>query len=141
MLVKNALDDQIKTISDNISRRLIRLRLQENTAANQTAIKELADERQLLRRLLWKPAFTELMPEERRLLSRLVPQAIEAQSAILADAEMLIFEGYKFDETTGVVAWTIDKKADRKGFLSCENAAPPHGNRSDYVRLQGNNPV
>jgi hypothetical protein len=26
----------------------------------------------------------------------------------------LIFEGYKFDETTGVVAWTIDKKQTGK---------------------------
>ena len=85
-LVKAALEERIKTVSDGISRRLMRLRMRENTAENQDVIKKLAAERQLLRRLLWKPAFTNLLPDEQGMLARLVPEAIDEQSAILADA-------------------------------------------------------
>ena len=74
-LVKDAIEERIKTESDLISRRLMRLRLQESTSANQVVIKKLADERQLFRRLLWKSTFTDLLPEERRILSQLVPKS------------------------------------------------------------------
>ncbi len=86
-LVKEALEERIKTVSDGISRRLMRLRMLENTAKNQEVINELAAERQLLRRLLWKPAYTDLSPDEQRMLVRLLPQTIDEQSAILADAK------------------------------------------------------
>jgi hypothetical protein len=85
-LVKEAIEERAKTESDLVSRRLMRLRLQEATNANQTIIKELAGERQLLQRLLWKPGYTDLTPEERRVLTQLVPKAIADQNAILADA-------------------------------------------------------
>jgi hypothetical protein len=86
-LVKDAIEERIKTDSDQISRRLMRLRLQENTAANQAIIKELAYQRQLLRRLLWMNKFTNLLPEERQVLTQLMPKTIHDQNAILADAE------------------------------------------------------
>jgi len=86
-LVGEALEERIKTVSDGVSRRLMRLRMRENAAENQDVIDELAAERQLLRRLVWKPAYTDLLPDERRMLVRLVPQAIDEQSAILADAK------------------------------------------------------
>ena len=85
-LAQMALEEQIKTESDKISRRLMRLRLQENTAANQKVIKDLVSERQLLRRLVWMPSFTGLSPEEQQVLTRMVPRAIDEQGAILADA-------------------------------------------------------
>jgi len=86
-LVKNALEEQIKTTSDKISRRLMRLRLQEETAVNQKVIQELVLERQLLRRLVWKQTYTDLSPEEQQVLTRMVPPAISEQQAILADAK------------------------------------------------------
>ena len=87
-LVKEALEERIKTVSDGISRRLIRLRMQERTGQNQDVIDQLAAERLLLRRLVWKPAYTDLLTDERQMLTRLVPQAIEDQEAILADAKI-----------------------------------------------------
>jgi hypothetical protein len=86
-LVKDAIEERIKTESDLISRRLMRLRLQESTSENRVVIKDLADERQLFRRLLWKNTFTDLLPEERRALSQLVPKTINDQKAILFDAK------------------------------------------------------
>jgi hypothetical protein len=65
----------------------MRLRLQESTSANQVAIEKLADERRLFRRLVWKSTFTDLLPEERRALSLLVPKTIKDQKAILFDAK------------------------------------------------------
>ncbi|MEX1347259.1 MAG: FtsX-like permease family protein [Desulfobacterales bacterium] len=86
-LVKDAIEERIKTESDLISRRLMELRLQEKTAANQVVIRKLADERLLLRQLLWKSTFTDLLPEERQALSQLVPKAIDDRKAILLDAK------------------------------------------------------
>ena len=87
VLVKQALEEQVKTVSDIVSRRLMRLRLQEKSAANQADIKKLADDRSLLRRLVWKPTYADLLPEERQALTRIVPQAIAEQRAILNDAQ------------------------------------------------------
>ncbi len=57
VLAKQALEDQVKTASDIVSRRLMHLRLQEKSAANQDDIKKLDGERSLLRRLVWKPTY------------------------------------------------------------------------------------
>jgi hypothetical protein len=86
-LVKEALEEQIKTVSDGMSRRLMRLRMQQGAAKNQGVLDELAAERMLLRRLVWKPAYADLLPDEQRMLVRLVPETIGAQNAILADAK------------------------------------------------------
>ncbi len=86
-LVKEALEERIKTVSDQISRRLIRLRMQAKATQDQALIDQLAAERMLLRRLVWKPAYTDLLADERQMLIRLVPAAIEDQKAILADAQ------------------------------------------------------
>ncbi len=86
-LLKDALEERIKTESDLISRRLMRLRLQERTSANRVVIEKSAEERQLYRQLLWKSTYTDLVPEEIRALSQLVPKAINDQKAILADAK------------------------------------------------------
>ncbi len=86
-LAKQALEEQVKTESDRVSRSLMRLRLQEKSSATQTAIKRLADERLILRRLVWMPAYVNLSADELKTLTRLVPQAIELQRSILNDAE------------------------------------------------------
>jgi hypothetical protein len=87
-LVKDALEERIKTESDFISRRLMQLRLQKATDANKTTIADLAGKRQLLRQLLWMGAFTNLSTEERRMLAQLVPKTIKDQEALLADAKL-----------------------------------------------------
>ncbi|MBT8365766.1 MAG: M28 family peptidase, partial [Deltaproteobacteria bacterium] len=86
LLAKQALEEQIKTVSDSVSRRLMRLRLQEKTANNLSDINKLANERQLLRQLVWKPTYTDLTSEEQQALTRLVPQALREQRAVLSDA-------------------------------------------------------
>jgi hypothetical protein len=86
-LIKDAIEERIKTESDLISRRLMRLRLQESNSENQVVIKKLADERLLFRQLLWKSTFRDVLPEERRILSQLVPKTIDDQKAILFDAK------------------------------------------------------
>ena len=86
-LIKEALEERIKTVSDHLSRRLIWLRMRAKAVQNQALIDQLAAERMLLRRLVWKPAYTNLLPDERQMLTRLVPEAIEDQKAILADAK------------------------------------------------------
>ncbi|CAB1065242.1 FIG00598348: hypothetical protein [Olavius sp. associated proteobacterium Delta 1] len=87
VLAKQALEEQVKTESDIVSRHLMRLRLQEKSAANQTEIKNLAADRSLLRRLVWKSTYTDLLPDEQQALTRLIPQAVAEQRAILSDAE------------------------------------------------------
>ena len=84
-LAKDAIEERIKTESDRISRRLMKLRLQEDTIAVQSVIQDLAAERQLLRRLLWLNRYTNLAPEEFQVLKQLVPKAIRDQEAVLAD--------------------------------------------------------
>ena len=68
-LVKEALEERIKTVSDGISRRLIRLRMQSTAGENKDVIDQLAAERMLLRRLVWKPAYTDLLTDERQMLT------------------------------------------------------------------------
>ena len=87
VLAKHALEEQVKTVSDVVSRRLMRLRLQDNTAAGQAEIEKQSHERSLLRRLVWMPTYTDLAPEELQTLTRLIPQTIAEQQAILKDAE------------------------------------------------------
>lgn len=87
-LVQKAMVERLKTEADKISRRLMWLRLQKKKQANQDLIQQLAAERQLLRRLLWKPAFADLLPEEHRMLNQLLPRTIADQRAVLADARL-----------------------------------------------------
>jgi len=87
LLAKQALEEQIKTASDIVSRRLMRLRLQVKTTANQADIQKLSNERLLLRQLVWKPTYSDLLPEEQRALISLIPQTIQDQQAVLNDAE------------------------------------------------------
>jgi hypothetical protein len=87
-LVKDALEERIKTESDIVSRRLMQLRLQKSNDSNKTTIADLAGKRQLLRRLLWMGAFTDLSPGDRRMLAQLVPKTIKDQEALLADAKL-----------------------------------------------------
>jgi hypothetical protein len=86
-LVEAALTDRIKTEVDNISRQLIRLRMQQASGERQRMIQEIAQQSLLLRRLSWRSTFTNLTPEEKQLLNQMIPLVIKDQKAILFDAE------------------------------------------------------
>ena len=85
-LLKEALDERVKTESDEVSRKLMRLRLQQEHEKKQDIIQELAQQRLLLRRLIWRTTFTDVPEEERQILYRLVPDALRDQKAILSEA-------------------------------------------------------
>ena len=72
-LVESALTDRIKTEVDNISRQLIRLRMQQATGDRQKRIQEMAQQSLLLRRLSWRGTFKNLTPEENQLLNQMIP--------------------------------------------------------------------
>jgi hypothetical protein len=84
-LLKEALEDRLKTDADGVSRRLMQLRLAERDR-DLRRIQELTAERQLLRRLTWRASFEGLSSEERRLLQKAAVQARKDQEAVLADA-------------------------------------------------------
>jgi hypothetical protein len=81
-----AVIDAIKTEADQVSRRLMRLRLQTDKAAEEDRIRELALQRQLLRGLSWKSDFTGLSEPEAEMLRRLIPRARAVNKAVAGDA-------------------------------------------------------
>ena len=85
--LKKALEDQIKTQIDKISRRLMQLRMQQQQRDQQTTIQKLADQRLLLRRLGSRNSFDNLEMPETQTLKQLIPLALKEKRAILADAE------------------------------------------------------
>jgi hypothetical protein len=84
---KEALDDQIKTESDRISRRLMQLRLQQKDKADQEVIQRLAQERMVLRRLGWRKNLAGLSGEERTALEKILPAAIKNYRQVLAETK------------------------------------------------------
>ncbi|MGD8723118.1 MAG: M28 family peptidase [Desulfobacterales bacterium] len=85
-LIKEAIDQRLKTESDRVSRELMRLRLEQQNAVSTEQIEKLADERLVLRRLMWSPDFADLTVDDRRALAEIIPQTIADQKAILSDA-------------------------------------------------------
>jgi hypothetical protein len=84
-MLKAAVDERLKTESDAVSRQLMRLRLEQKNQADIQRIQKLADERLLLKRLIWSHDFTDLPAEDRRAVLKFIPQTIEDQKAILSD--------------------------------------------------------
>ncbi len=85
-LVKKAIDDEIKTHVDEISRELMQLRLQKQDEGNQKKIQGLAKERLLYRQLGWQPTLKNISPENQKIIDKIIPSAIKRQKAILKDA-------------------------------------------------------
>ena len=84
-LVKAAIEDEIKTRSDAISRQLMRLRLNQ-PQTQQALIEKLATQRLALRQLGWRGDFNNLAPDERKLFIELIPGVIQTRKHILNDA-------------------------------------------------------
>jgi hypothetical protein len=85
-ILKAAIDERLKSESDRVSRRLMRLRLEQKDQADSEQIQKLTDKRLLLKRLMWSSDFLDLSAEDRQALSQLIPKTIQDQKAILADA-------------------------------------------------------
>jgi hypothetical protein len=84
--LREALSDEIKTEVDRISRALIQLRLEDTDDASRGRINTLAQERQVLRGLLWRGDFADLSAVEQATAKALLPEAIRRQKMLLADA-------------------------------------------------------
>ena len=78
--------DAVKTEADQMSRRLMHLRLTSSEAATEETIRNLAQERQVLRGLTWKKDFSNLTGAEKEMVARLIPQARNVAKAIARDA-------------------------------------------------------
>ena len=83
--IKAAIDERLKTESDQVSRQLMRLRLGEKDLAAEEMIDKLANERLLQKRLLWSSDYSDLSAEDRQALLQLIPKVIQDQKAILVD--------------------------------------------------------
>lgn len=86
-LLKTALEERLKTDADIVSRRLMRLRL-EDAGGDPQLIRRLSAERQLLRRLMWRADYRELSDEERRALQAVAARARQDQEAMLSEARL-----------------------------------------------------
>ncbi|MEW5736415.1 MAG: FtsX-like permease family protein [Thermodesulfobacteriota bacterium] len=84
--LSDALVIAVKDRVDELSRELSRLRLSGKKQEVAGRIKELADERWLLRRILWKPDLQDLTPQEAAALNGLLPQVAEQARARQKDA-------------------------------------------------------
>ncbi len=80
--IKHSLDQAI----DHVSRKLMQLRLANETDAVRRAIKENAQQRLLYRRLGWAESFDNLPPAETALLAKIIPSAIVRNERLLHDA-------------------------------------------------------
>jgi hypothetical protein len=81
-----AVGEPLKTAVDDISGRLMRLRLESKGDENQDRILELAQERRLLRRILWRTDLNNLVAEETTAIEQLIPQALKEYRQIASDA-------------------------------------------------------
>ncbi len=82
----DALHERIKTEVDSLSRRLMQLRLEPDSAGQQAGIGPLVDRRSALRSLGWQNAYPHPTPGERAILEHLLPMAVADQQAVLDSA-------------------------------------------------------
>ncbi|MFZ0131026.1 MAG: ABC transporter permease, partial [Desulfobacterales bacterium] len=81
-----AINGPLKTEVDVITRKLMQLRLESKGEENQDRILELAGERRVLRRILWRGDGDSLLPEETAAIEGLIPRALDEYRRIAADA-------------------------------------------------------
>jgi len=77
-LLREAIDQNLKYRVDQISRRLVQLRLNRKTEDSKKKIKEIASERLLFRRLGWAEDFHQLPDTQTALLQQIIPSAIKS---------------------------------------------------------------
>ncbi|MFZ0726079.1 MAG: FtsX-like permease family protein [Desulfobacterales bacterium] len=123
----DAINDSLKTEVDVISRKLMRLRLESTGDDNKDRIHELAQERRLLRRILWRGDLEALLPEETAAIEGLIPRALEEYRRVAADAarrEKLIRSAKSFrnlaksKEITAIVSLHLSSHGDGFGAFN-----------------------
>ena len=88
-LLDVAIKERLKTEADSVSRQLMQLRLETDNSVKPEAIKKLADQRQLLRRLTWRTSYESenLSTQEMHLLDQIVVRATDDSKAVLLDIQ------------------------------------------------------
>lgn len=86
-ILSRALENQIKSEVDRLSRQLIQIRLNSADDDNKETIQSLVKKRFLLRRLGWTERFDTLSANELKLLKRIIPQSITANNNIILDSK------------------------------------------------------
>ncbi|BHH84408.1 FtsX-like permease family protein [Desulforhopalus sp. 52FAK] len=87
LLLSRAVRHSINNAVDQISRRLIQLRMKGANSEDKSLISETASQRFLYRRLSWAESFHDLPPEELDIFKQILPQAIERGLRVLQDIE------------------------------------------------------
>jgi len=85
LLVSQSIRHSINNAVDEISRRLIQLRMKESKARNNDIITETASQRFLYRRLGWAETFHDLPPKELDIFKQILPKAIERKLRTIKD--------------------------------------------------------
>jgi len=88
-LLDVAIKERLKTEADSVSRQLMQLRLKADNQNDSEVIEQLADLRQLLRRLTWRASYQSenLTKQETQLLEKIVTKAAIDRKAILLDIQ------------------------------------------------------
>ncbi|SDO76077.1 FtsX-like permease family protein [Desulforhopalus singaporensis] len=84
-ILKQAINHDVNQAVDRVSRRLMQLRLADQTSATKQLIKETAAERFLYRRLGWTEDYSSLPAKETKVLNRLIVEATDRTARIIAD--------------------------------------------------------
>ncbi|QLA19803.1 FtsX-like permease family protein [Desulfolutivibrio sulfoxidireducens] len=85
--VSQALVTGLKDAVDSLTMRLMRLRLETRGAEESVEGSVLAEERRVMRRLVWLDDFSTVTPEERQVLLALIPQAMARLQENVQSAE------------------------------------------------------
>ena len=83
--ISDAIKLSLEHSVDQISRKLMQLRLSEQTDKVQQAIKQIAHQRLLYRRLGWATNYTDLPAEEAELFRQIIPKAIAKNESLIKD--------------------------------------------------------
>ena len=123
----DAVNESLKTEVDQISRVLMRLRLEQQAGAQQERITRLVEQRMLLRRLGWRSSLGDATPAETDAIAGLIPRAIEAHRKILSDCRRQLKEiksakkirrMVKSMELAGVVSLYLSSHGDGFGAFN-----------------------
>ncbi len=85
-LISKAISHSLGFAIDQISRKLMQLRLNKKNTNDTLLIKETSSQRYLYRRLSWAESFHNLPQEEADLFKQLIPEAIARNERVVGDA-------------------------------------------------------
>jgi len=85
--IQEAIKNTLKASVDEISRRLVHLRLNRGNDGSSMEIQRLVDKRFTLRQLGWKTDFSDLSAQEAKLLKNLLPESMAEHQKIINSGE------------------------------------------------------